>query len=203
MSKLTAENLEQYQHDKHRKMSVYHKEGSDSTGQGPAVVGPNIRRTSRLVEPRMSVSHGFGRRYSQVSRTSFSGTSGITKYKIPVKIANTYRLGPNKDEQFNSSKVEKLMTGVLESYLDGETYEPKMCSHLAQNLSEVIKERVKELNFPRYKFICSVVIGQNLNHGVHMASRFLWNNETDNYATATYSKGQMYATATIFATYFE
>jgi len=69
MSKLTVEALEQH-HDttpqRTRRMSVIHKDGSDSTG--PNVMGPNLRRMSRVGDRRLSTQYGglHGRRPSQV-----------------------------------------------------------------------------------------------------------------------------------------
>ena len=170
---------------------------------GPMVTGPTLRRISKL-EPRTSLQMGYSsRRPSQASRrTSVSYSSQGTKQLIiPIKLQNTYRIKPQN--KFNSNSVEKIMKGVLESYLDGEVYEPKMCANLAQNLSEVIKSRVKDLGFMRYKLVCNVIIGENSDQDMRMVSRCLWNAETDSYAEAHYSKGKLYAVASVYATYFE
>lgn len=181
-------------------MSVMHKDGPD----GPMVAGPNIRRMSRL-DPRPSVQYGLAnRRMSQISRTSISGASyGMKHGLLPVKVQNTYRLTAGEDEKFSSSTVARMMTGVMESYLDGENYEPKLSANLAQNLSEVIKSRVKDMNLPRYKIVCNVTIGQDGNQGMRVASRCLWDKETDGFAEAIYNKGSMYAVATLYAFYYE
>lgn len=205
MASLTVEALQKHQVEetppKGRKFSTAHKDGSD--GVGPTVSGPSLRRYSRL-EPRPSIQYGAGgRRMSQVSRTSISGTSIGAKHVLPVKIQNTYRLEPENTEKFNPETVRKMMSGVLASYLDGEVYEPKLCAKHTQELSDVIKKRVKELGFPRYKLVCNVMIGQNGSQGMNYSSRCLWNKETDNFAEAVYSKGSLFAVATMFATYFE
>ncbi|XP_060085655.1 dynein light chain Tctex-type protein 2B-like [Ylistrum balloti] len=202
MSKLTVEALEQHHEtNARRRLSVIHKDGSDSTGLN--VTGPNLRRLSRP-DHRLSVQYGFpGRRPSQVSRTSISGSVGPKHIGIPIKLQNTYRLEPLPKEKFDPSRVNTIMYNVLESYLDGEKYDPKMCSNLAQNLTDVIKNRVKELGYVRYKLICNVIIGENSAQGMRVASRCLWDASTDSYAQASYSKGEIYAVATVYATYFE
>lgn len=204
MASLTVEALQQHQEEspRSRKLSTVHRDGSDGV-TGPTVSGPSLRRYSRL-DARQSVQYGLSnRRMSQVSRTSLSGTSIGAKQVIPIKIQNSYRLEPEKVEKFNPESVQTMMAGVLESYLDGEVYEPKLCAKHAQELSDVIKKRVKEFGFPRYKLICNVMIGQNNNQGMNYSSRCLWNRETDNFAEAVYSKGSLFAVATMFATYFE
>ncbi|KAL3868897.1 hypothetical protein ACJMK2_041653 [Sinanodonta woodiana] len=197
MSRLAVENS--VSDDKSQKrMSIMMKDG-----EAP-LSGPNIRRISRF-EPRSSVQMGLSnRRMSQASRTSVSGTSiGTRPIGLPVKLQNTYRIEPNPSEKFEPAVVSKMMKGVMESYLDGEKYDPKLCRNLAQNLSDVIKTRVKDLGYPRYKLICTVTIGQKTNQGMQMASRCLWNKDLDSFAEARYSKDELYAVAVVYATYYD
>ncbi|ESO89683.1 hypothetical protein LOTGIDRAFT_124873 [Lottia gigantea] len=158
------------------------------------------------MEPRPSVQYGqSGRRLSHFSRSSISGLSlgqkGIFNH---VKVQNTYRLAPETKERFNACQAEKVIKGVLDSYLGGEDYDSKFCSKVVQDLSSIIKDQMKDLGFShRYKFICEVIIGENKNQGISMASRCLWGSDVDNYASATYTKGNIMCVATVFATYFE
>jgi len=122
---------------------------------------------------------------------------------------------------------------LLESFLDGELYEARKCSVLAQNLTDVVKGRMKELSLPRYKFVSNVMIGQNADQCISVASRSLWNPTTacrsiwnpttasrslwnpttasrsiwnpttDNSASATYNNGSLFAVAFVFAVYLE
>jgi hypothetical protein len=62
---------------------------------------------------------------------------------------------------------------------------------------------MKELALPRYKFVSHVMIGQNADQGINFASRSVWNTSTDNFASATYRNGSLFAIATVFAVYFE
>ncbi|GFO13290.1 TCTEX1 domain-containing protein 1 [Plakobranchus ocellatus] len=165
--------------------------------------GP-MRRMSRL-DPRASIQYGFsGRRMSHASRSSMSGLSLLNNLKMPTSYQNTYRLEPQSSEKFQSKKAQEVIKSVLESYLSGEKYSKDICGNLAQQISEVIKGRVRELGFStRYKLVCLVTIGQNRSQGVAVASRSIWNTETDNWASASYSSGDLFAVANIYATYFE
>lgn len=110
---------------------------------------------------------------------------------------------PDDKHKFSAGKVEKFMQPLLESYLDGRTYESKECSQLSKGITEAMKTRVKDMDFHRYKFIVNVTIGQNRRQGFQYASREVWNPETDNYATVFYQNSSLFAVATIFALYFE
>jgi len=92
---------------------------------------------------------------------------------------------------------------LLESFLDGELYEARKCSQIAQNLTDLIKARVKELSLPRYKLLVNVMIGQNAGQSLSFASRSVWNAMTDNFASASYHNETLFAVATVFAVYRE
>ncbi|CAG5118781.1 unnamed protein product [Candidula unifasciata] len=167
--------------------------------------GPNTRRMSRM-DSRPSFQYGLsGRRMSQFSRSSISGLSfGLRDFKAPVQLQNTYRLGPTPSQTFQPRKAEDVMKSVLESYLGGEKYSTEICSNLVQQISDVIKSKIKDLGFSsRYKYVCLVTIGQNRRQGVAVASRSVWNPETDNFASASFSCGDLFAVANVFAAYFE
>ncbi len=53
------------------------------------------------------------------------------------------------------------------------------------SVTEAIKARVKALAYPRYKVVVQVILGQSKHQGVKIASRCLWDTDTDNYASAT------------------
>ena len=56
---------------------------------------------------------------------------------------------------------------------------------------------------PRYKLIFQAAVGENHGQCVRMASRCLWDKDTDNSATATWTNGKTYAVATCFALFVE
>ena len=56
---------------------------------------------------------------------------------------------------------------------------------------------------PRYKFVFQASFGENLGHMVRSASRCLWDEDTDNCASATWSNERVYVVVMCFALYFE
>ncbi|KAH3850411.1 hypothetical protein DPMN_092822 [Dreissena polymorpha] len=70
-------------------------------------------------------------------------------------------------------------------------------------LTDLIKSRVKDMGFQRYKYVVTVTIGQDSNQGVRVVSRCLWNKDTDNYAETSYNKNGLCAEAAMYACYFE
>ncbi|CAF0939788.1 unnamed protein product, partial [Brachionus calyciflorus] len=119
------------------------------------------------------------------------------------KLENTYRLGPGEGQKFNVSKVQKLVNDILSNHLENVKYEPNKCKDLVQLLSEEIKTRIKSIIFRRYKLIVNLTIGQNDGNSIIVASRSLWNADTDNGCTVQYKNSTLFAVATIFATYYD
>ncbi|CAM9870384.1 unnamed protein product [Ectocarpus sp. 4 AP-2014] len=55
-----------------------------------------------------------------------------------------------------------------------------------KRICDEIKNGLKEMNLPRYKYVVQVVIGEQRGEGVRMGSRCFWDSETDNVASETY-----------------
>ncbi|XP_013398141.1 tctex1 domain-containing protein 2 [Lingula anatina] len=191
---------------------------SQTHGRRQSVVTSTSHQSSELMQLRRasrfdgSGPQPGGRRLSTLSRGSLAGIhmmhrasrgDALLAARLPKNFQNTYKMTPDPGERFNASRVEKSISSLLASYLEGVQYNPITCAQLSQTLTEAVKGRVKDMNFPRYKFVCSVIVGQNTGQGLYVASRSIWDAGTDNYATAAYSNATLFAVAMVFATYFE
>ena len=92
---------------------------------------------------------------------------------------------------------------VRRSFLDGEVYDAKHSRQMSQNIADVVRTRVKEMRFPRYKIVTNVVITPASGQTIQFDSRCLWDVETDSFASATYQSSSLHAVATVHAIYFE
>ena len=189
--------------DEHVEVPSLHLQPSDALTQPHRTALP--RKMSRLpVEPGSARKMSVFRRLSIASHSSRDYASSVLGgTRKHTKLENTYKMAPDDDKKFNSSRMEKMVTDILNSYLDGEDYEPKKCSQLAKNLSDVIKSRVKDIDLDRYKIVTNVTIGENGDHGLQYASRCLWSTTTDNYACATYKNGTLFCVVNVYALYHE
>jgi tctex1 domain-containing protein 2 len=88
--------------------------------------------------------------------------------------------------RFSPSVVKKIIEDVLKGTLEGKTWNGEEETVWTVSISEQIKQKVKELDYPRYKLVVQVIIGENKLQGVRIASRCLWDHETDNLATAAF-----------------
>lgn len=128
---------------------------------------------------------------------------GLDQGKPKIRMENTYKLDPDEDSLFRSKRVEDTVQKLLEKELCNEKYNESRCKSLACDLSVLIKSKVKEIGFPRYKIICNVVIGQCCDQGVEMASQCIWSPDTDNFSCSSYRNTSLFAVAIVHAVYYE
>ena len=74
---------------------------------------------------------------------------------------------------------------------------------MSQNIADVVRTRVKEMRFPRYKIVTNVVITPGCGQTMQFDSRCPWDVSTDSFASATYQSSSLHAVATVHAIYFE
>lgn len=58
------------------------------------------------------------------------------------------------------------------------------------------------LHYPRYKVLVHVLIGEQKGEGVRVATRCLWDAETDNYTSHTFLNDSLFAVATVYGIYY-
>ncbi|KAI8917569.1 Tctex-1 family-domain-containing protein [Powellomyces hirtus] len=97
-----------------------------------------------------------------------------------------YNIRPNFKQKFRPAIVQKLIHQALMDRLTGATYNAESCSQWTKEIADDIKNRLKELDLPRYKYIVNVVIGEMRGEGVRMGCRCFWDADTDNVAQDTF-----------------
>ncbi|NXL14866.1 TC1D4 protein, partial [Setophaga kirtlandii] len=135
-------------------------------------------------------------------RVSFSGLP-IFQPILKTRLENTYRMGPDKGCKFNAERVQRVLEGTLACALGTTVYSAQGSALLAQSLTELLQNQAKEVVPPRYKLVCHVVLGQQGQQSLLVASRGLWDPETDSFASATFSNTSLFAVATVYGVYFE
>jgi len=114
---------------------------------------------------------------------------------------NTYKLEP--DVVFRPGKVKDIIHDVLKENLKGQSYDRNIMASRCLVLSDIIKEKVCQLQLNRFKVVTMVLIGQNKDQALHVASRCLWNHNYDNFASYNYSSGNLCAIGIVYAVYQE
>ena len=70
-------------------------------------------------------------------------------------------------------------------------------------LSNQIRTQVKGLNIPSYKVVVQTVIGEISGQGARVASKCLWDDANDNYASYTFANHSLFCTGIVFGVYYE
>ena len=141
------------------------------------------------------------RRMTLIMRAKSDVSSDMLKPQ--VKKENTYKMKPDEGSQFSSPRVHRVVSQVLHDECDGMEYDRECTSKLACELSEKIKDKVKDLGFPRYKIAVNVFVSQIADQGIEVASRCCWDHTTDNYTSVSYRNKSLLVLALVFGVYFE
>ncbi|XP_059418762.1 dynein light chain Tctex-type 4 [Carassius carassius] len=161
-----------------------------------------------FLSANISNSHiSMGKRFSfagwhQGGRVSFSGLY-LQQPIQEVYVENTYRMGPEPGCHFSATRNKQILQATLDSYLEGVCYSPDSCSQLCQMLADLVLNKLKDVNPPRYKLVCQVVVGQSGKQGIRVASRSMMNLSTDNYTSVVFQNPSLFAVALVHGMYFE
>ncbi|XP_009511575.2 dynein light chain Tctex-type 4 [Phalacrocorax carbo] len=136
------------------------------------------------------------------SRVSFSGLP-LFQPILKTRLENTYRMQPDEGCKFDAEQVQRVLEGALAGALRTTVYSPQGSAPLAQSLAELLRSRAKEVVPPRYKLVCLVLLSQRGQQSLLVASRALWDPESDSFASATFSNASLFAVATVHGVYFE
>lgn len=152
-----------------------------------------MRRRSTLKSITQSISGFLGLRRSTLVKAKEEQNG----------MENTYRMVPDQDTAFSASKVRQIAEEILETELADKSYDHSMCGKMACDLAIKIQTKVKDLNMPRYKIICQVVVGQVRDQGLEAASRCIWDPKTDSYECVSFKNNSIFAIALIHGLYYE
>ena len=87
--------------------------------------------------------------------------------------------------------------------MEGKVYDHATAKVMSENLAEQIKTAVKGLSIPSYKVVVQVIIGEISGQGIRVASKCLWDENNDNYASFTYQNESLFTTGIVFGIYYE
>ncbi|NXH93256.1 TC1D3 protein, partial [Pachycephala philippinensis] len=112
---------------------------------------------------------------------------------------NTYRLEPRIKVQHRllRDKAQAILTNKLQ----GATYDGNSGPFLCASISEEILKAVKRLDYDRYKYVVSVLIVEKANQAMIVASRCLWDDQRDTWASAKCETDTFIALALVMACY--
>uniref|UniRef100_A0AC35TWG4 Tctex1 domain-containing protein 2 n=1 Tax=Rhabditophanes sp. KR3021 TaxID=114890 RepID=A0AC35TWG4_9BILA len=110
-------------------------------------------------------------------------------------------LRPNFQDKFRSTMGKKILSEVCTQILSDKTYEKATMEDSSKIVAEVVREKLKELNLPRYKFIVEVIVAEARGQGMCVNSACMWDSDTDNVVNHLYTNTNLFCEAIIFAVF--
>lgn len=114
--------------------------------------------------------------------------------------------------RFYPSKAKQIAERIISEELNGTVYEEEDAKNWSLNISDKVREAVcgqcivsftlhslfysiklESLGKSRFKIVVQTTIGQLRDQGIRIASRCLWDPNTDNYASVKYSNVRDYS----------
>ncbi|CAL1547568.1 unnamed protein product [Lymnaea stagnalis] len=135
--------------------------------------------------------------------SNLGSSTVVTNQQPVVAYENTYKMAPDDGKRFSIKRAEEVIDGVFNHYLHGKSYDSKVFPRLIKTLTELIRDRVKTQGMERYKILATVTVIENKEQGVHLASRALWNQHLDNFASLSYEGPDYYAVGSVYAIYHD
>ena len=102
------------------------------------------------------------------------------------KEEQTFSLRPDHKKKFRKEQVRELLSQILKEKLERQEYQPDNVNNHTKEVADYIRNRLKDLDYDRYKFIVQVVIGEQRGEGMKMGCRCFWDADSDNYAEAVF-----------------
>ncbi len=104
-------------------------------------------------------------------------------------------------QRASTAKMKECIGEVLNEMLKDHTYKQDEVPELTKQIADRVKNRLKLLELPRYKYMVQVVVGEQRGEGVRMGCRTFWDRDTDAYASETFTNDSIFCVATAYAVY--
>tara|TARA_B110000503_G_C6875778_1_gene300570 strand:+ start:182 stop:475 length:294 start_codon:yes stop_codon:yes gene_type:complete len=96
-----------------------------------------------------------------------------------------------------------IIEAVITQNVADKEYDQAQAKAWVENIVRQIQTQVKQLSIPAYKIVVQAVIGQIAGQGVRVASKCLWDEANDNYATFNFANQSLFCTGMVFGIYQE
>ena len=105
---------------------------------------------------------------------------------------------PELKDKFRDAPVRAVISEVL-ARLKTQNYTGDVT--LAKQTADEIRDRLRDLNLPKYKLFVHVIIGETRGQGIQVSNRCFWEAETDAFVSESVKNDTLYAVATAYGLY--
>jgi PBP1b-binding outer membrane lipoprotein LpoB len=151
----------------------------------------NSKPQSQKIDPPPYALKASKDRMRQIIKEVQDEYLGASTLNLSGNTAANTATGASGGAQANSTVVER----------EALKYSSDEANKLTTKISDEVKNRLRDLGLPRYKFVVQVVLGENRTEGVHVGHRCLWDNDTDNYASVSWGNDSLFCVTTVYGVY--
>ncbi|XP_058802350.1 dynein light chain Tctex-type protein 2B-like [Phymastichus coffea] len=112
-----------------------------------------------------------------------------------------YQIRPKLEEKFKPMLAKEVIHNVLYDRLSNKEYDREQAPNWAKEIADIIREKMKKLEFKRYKYVVSVVVGSREGAGVKVGTRCIWDAEADCYAYDSFLNDTIFCVTAVYAIY--
>ncbi|XP_057338768.1 dynein light chain Tctex-type protein 2B-like [Microplitis mediator] len=113
----------------------------------------------------------------------------------------SYQISPQLLDKFKPQVVKEIIHDVLHDQLSTKVYSVQDANKWGKEISDIIKNKVKELKFKEYKYVVNVVLGEQRGAGVKIGTRCLWDAEADDYAHGNFINESLFCVVCVYAVF--
>ncbi|CAI6344423.1 unnamed protein product [Macrosiphum euphorbiae] len=119
-----------------------------------------------------------------------------------IKYENTYRMDSKKP--FDERLAKVVLKTEIENHLNDETkYDQNEAIQTCINISLNVRNKIRDMDFDRYKIVCIVGIVEKKSQGVLSEVKFLRDISRDKYVKTKFENNFLVATIVVGAFYHE
>ncbi|KAL5242837.1 hypothetical protein ACI65C_010247 [Semiaphis heraclei] len=119
-----------------------------------------------------------------------------------IKYENTYRM--NSKKPFDERLAKVVLKTEIENHFNDETkYDPNESIQTCIDISLNVRNRIREMDFDRYKIVCIVGIVEKKSQGVLSEVKFLRDINKDKYVKTKFENNNLVATIVVGGFYRE
>ncbi|XP_037954417.1 dynein light chain Tctex-type protein 2B-like [Teleopsis dalmanni] len=158
----------------------------------------SVRTTNRI--NALLTESMFGRRKALLKASQNEGENdGDIENEKPKNNWEFFR------NNFSMERAYKLIETTIEERMTWDrlsrSYDSWRSLQLIESLAADIRNKIKKLNYRRYRIICVVSLVEKQNQGVNMRMRYLMDEKLDNYTNYVYERPTYFIVVTLFLVY--
>ncbi|KAI9137017.1 Tctex-1 family-domain-containing protein [Paraphysoderma sedebokerense] len=115
---------------------------------------------------------------------------------------DSFVIRPNFKQKFRPAVAQQIIHQVLVDKLTGQSYNSELCSKWTKEIADEIRNKLKELNLDRYKYVVHVLIAEMRGEGARMGCRCFWDQDTDNIAQDIFMNDSIVCVAAAFGVFY-